>query len=1120
MQSGDNVSTDISSDRPKKRRIWLLVAMGATLVAVPAGLWLGRLAISEYALAQFCSKRGLECHAEVEKLSLTAVHATGIRIERDNLDPVTIERVEVELTWPKLFSPLVTSVKAVRPEAVVDTRGGEIGVDVFDAFLEQSREESSDGALPPFVIEDGRLTILTDAGPVEGVANTSGAINREVQTSFQLLPADLSLDGHALRLKGGEAHFVLASSKVTGELTLELVEADLQGFQAENIKIDAVLNPQSDDLYVAEWRVSSDQLQHAVIAAEALKGQGILNVRFNGAPSLTAAEITKSTAEINANELMLSGTVLKNAAVSLDLNAQGDGLKGPVSLNSGAFVSGDVFSSDTLLLAGDIVIDRRTLDAPSGSFEGAASLSGAAFGAALRESISGVIVLPQPVVEYGDAMSSSVDKLMSGFDTAVEARVDFDTANQSYSIFGLRPTAIRSPDRSIAVSVQPDRSETWLEIVNGELKFRGNIVYMDRDRGADVTARGVSLDVGLQGGNLSLNARQLALQPWVLGQQSLQLDMDGLRFARSGDEQTASAKGEARYSGPAFGAKMDGLVLIGAFAGLDTGPGWNIRLSDEDCFRYGLVSAAFDTTVFGPGQGRFCAPDGRLFSRESSRAGDVLNGRLVAEALDLPFSRPDIEGRLNFASPVLDWSTANGFSLSLQAEHYDFDFATMSKAGKGEPMQLSGQGAKASLKVGEGPIGVSVRLTDADFEMQSLPAGVSFADWTAEGILADAGPRLDWTVTGLQVFDNQNPENNALFQPIMSSGSGEIGPSGVTYEGRARLAKREGDFGTVRLRHDLSSGTGQVELLNGATYFRPNGLQLYDISERLRGLAVNTSGVIRPSLLLTWDGGNIDGSARVELDNISFSTFRLGKFRNLSGVLNISDLLELRTPPAQHFTLEALELTPTIVLRDGEIDIQVINPDLVHLEAAKWPFVDGQLSIDPACWAFDDTHQELTVRAEKWSLERLLGLFSAPDLDVRGTVSGKFPIEIIGPDIFFRDARLTAIEDGLISYTGKTGEQASSANEYAKMAFDALSNFEYKVLSLGANGNLLDEIVIDLALSGRNPELLDGQIFNLNITLQSKLVELIRGGSYATSTQATRDAVVELVRQKDAANGN
>lgn len=1094
----------------------MLVAAGATLVVIPAGIWAGRYAIGEFAVGQFCAGRDLSCDLSIEKLSLNEVSVRGIKIEKPGADPVSIEQLDVELSWPKLFSPLLTSVTATRPEVTVDARNGELHVALLEAF----QTEGGDGGdinLPPFSITDGRVTILTDAGPVQGVVNTAGAFNREVRSSLKLMPAELSLEDHRLSLQGGEAELVLTSTRVSGEFSLQLSHADLQGFEAEDIVLLASIEPIDDQNYRAEWQVSSATVVHDLLNASGLESRGYAQLRFGGKPGVETAEIISGAAELQADTISTGGASMDAAALTIDLSSKGDGLSGPLSLEAGNVRYQDKVNSETLLLTGNLSLNERRLMFPAGHFSGAVTVSGGEFDDSLQQTIYAAMSLPTPLTQHGEALKDTAQTLLSGFDTGTMINIDFSLAAPSVVLLGQRATTLRTSDQNIAVSILPDGGDNWLEYADGVVSMRGELQILDETNGLDLTSDRFSLQMNTTSQDMEISMSGVALSPWNVEEKKLDLDLSSLRFAREAGDLRFSTKGQVRFSGEAFGADLEALTVIGSFAGLDTGGGWNIRLNEKDCFSYGAGLARFGDAEIGPVQGDLCADDGRLFSRSRLAGKDVLKGQLHSDELVLPIAHPAFSGRLTYEAPVIDWTLSDGFSMQLASTGAQGAIELPSTGD--DPSKTVNMGAKsfrAELDAGTDPVAVTINVKDANVSMTDMPVSAVLTEWSAEGALGASGPELEWTALGLQIFDAVNPANNALFEPMMTSGSGRLTSAEVSYEGRLRLAADDGDFGTVTFVHDISSGEGSVQLLGGSLQFARKGLQFYDVSERLRGLAVNASGTIRPEVNVSWKGADLSAAAKVELQNVSFSTYRLGQFRDLSGTLEVSDLIAMRTPPHQYFTLDALEISPSVTLEDGEMYLQVINPNLVHLESAKWPFVGGELSIDPAFWAFDSERQKLTVRAEKWSLERLINLFKISDLDIKGTASGEFPIEIIGPDIFLRDAQLTAIDDGLVSYTGATGSQAATANDYAKMTFDALSNFEYKVLSLGANGNLLDDILLELTLQGHNPDVLDGQEFIINIALQSKLIELIRGGTYAASADATRKAAFELIRDNHA----
>ena len=221
----DMDDTSSRSDRPKKRHLWAIIAVGATLVVIPAGLWLGRISLTEAVVGKYCSDRDVKCELSIETLELNKIRIADIRLEKDNAAPISLESLDIDVIWPKLFAPELKSVSAKRPKLVIDTRQQQVRIDILDSFQSGKEGSGNSTTLPPFSIEDGQFTILTDAGPVRGQVTTSGSLDREIQSRIVLEPAELSMNGHELVLQEGTASFVLAQSRVSGDARLKLKSA-------------------------------------------------------------------------------------------------------------------------------------------------------------------------------------------------------------------------------------------------------------------------------------------------------------------------------------------------------------------------------------------------------------------------------------------------------------------------------------------------------------------------------------------------------------------------------------------------------------------------------------------------------------------------------------------------------------------------------------------------------------------------------------------------------------------------------------------------------------------------------------------------------------------------------
>ncbi len=1096
--------TEISADRPNRGRKVLLLLAGVSFIAVPACLWLNRLSLGEYAVQRFCSGRDVQCSLELTTLSLDQIKARNIRLAKENVDPASMDSLTIELDWPELFSPRLTFVQAEAPELVVDVRGGQVSVDILQAF-QSGASGGEPPTLPPFAISDGHLKILTDAGMVSGVVDSSGTVGREVQSSLVLEPADLQMDGNRLVLEGGQAQFVLSNSDISGKMELALSEAMLQGFAAADIQLSATIEPQGDAEYVANWDIRASRLEHQKLSGADISSQGQLQLRFDGDPSVEAARIQSAETALEAAWLSLSGSRITSPTGTLVLDARETGLAGPLAIAGEQFESDTLLSGTRFLIDGEVSLADRLVTTFDGQFEGAVSLSGAELHAQHRTMIRELVAFPEPVDLHVEYLKSTLSDLLARFDTAIELKAGFSFPDFTFDVRSHRAAAIQSTERTASLSVSPTGEQDWLTLDGEGLALSGDVHLLKPDEQLDLAMSDLAYQHAFSDGTLSFDASQVDLQPVEVAGRTLALDLEETAYSSEPDDQKFHIQGQLRYSGPLFGVDVEALNVSGNFAGLSSGDGWNVRLGAGDCFQYGVGGVQISDIELGTSRGELCAPSGVLV-RRNEKTG-ALSGRLTGEALEFPLTHPAMSGDVMLARPVIDWALTDGFDLTLAGSGLETSLlmgATRVNVGTGS--------ASTALQVQDGATRLALNLGSAEITMSDLPVLIRMADWDAEGLLTDQGPDLDWTADGVKVIDAINPANDALFKPLMTSGRGRLNAQSASYEGPLGLADQDADFGQLVISHDFGSNSGQASLSSGAVELARGELQFHDISEKLRGLAVNASGVARPAAEVSWKDGELDGSGSLSFEDISFSTFRLGRVKNLNGALEISDLMSVRTPPGQRFTVEALELSPAFILQNGEIVLQVLSPEEVQLEKLNWPFVGGQLSIDPAHWSLNGQSQELTVRADKWSLSRLLTLFDIPDVEVEGTVSGQFPVEIIGPDIFLRDAELTAIEDGIIRYKGETGDRAADANEYARMAFDALRNFEYDVLSFGADGNLMNEMVLELALSGHNPDVLDGQLFNLNIRLESQLMELLRGASFAASTQATRDAVKELVR--------
>ena len=124
-------------------------------------------------------------------------------------------------------------------------------------------------------------------------------------------------------------------------------------------------------------------------------------------------------------------------------------------------------------------------------------------------------------------------------------------------------------------------------------------------------------------------------------------------------------------------------------------------------------------------------------------------------------------------------------------------------------------------------------------------------------------------------------------------------------------------------------------------------------------------------------------------------------------------------------------------------------------------------------------------------------------------MGGDFPVVFRTGSATIDNATLEATkEGGVIQYSGSPGDAAAQADDNSKMVFDALKDFRYQVLKVGLNGDLAGRMVMNLSVLGRNPDVLGGQPFQLNIGIDSELVRLLTS---TTSQPDVRTAIGQVI---------
>jgi hypothetical protein len=431
---------------------------------------------------------------------------------------------------------------------------------------------------------------------------------------------------------------------------------------------------------------------------------------------------------------------------------------------------------------------------------------------------------------------------------------------------------------------------------------------------------------------------------------------------------------------------------------------------------------------------------------------------------------------------------------------------------------MAGDTPRIDVQTGKGPARITARLGKTRFGGTLIPANVSAGAFTFDGVSAASGISGDVAGTGVLITDiNADP----LYLPVTAEFAGTVGDNKLHLTGPLELKGKGVALADAVLDLDLLKLDGTASVITRPLNFANGGLQPDMISGRLTGLFTEASGSVSTDARFTIDGGDIAGTAEVNVRNFGFQTTRLGRVDGINGTIMFADLMKIQTAPAQVFTVA--RVNPGIPFTDGRIVFDLREDGILHLDTVTFPFGGGTLALAPFDWALEGglKEQSVAVTADAIGLAEMVEILKLPDTVATGTVSGRFPIEFNGNSVIIRDARLKADDPGgRLSYTGGAVEAAAGQDANASLAFDALRDLKFDVLEIGINGDLAGELRADILLAGQNINPLQiskgvtlpaGQAFEFAIGFDLPAGTLIENNLGLVSQQDVIDATLELL---------
>ncbi len=359
--------------------------------------------------------------------------------------------------------------------------------------------------------------------------------------------------------------------------------------------------------------------------------------------------------------------------------------------------------------------------------------------------------------------------------------------------------------------------------------------------------------------------------------------------------------------------------------------------------------------------------------------------------------------------------------------------------------------------------------------------------------------------------------------PVVTiSGKARLRDGVITGRAATDLPKTKDTPLDISFRSENGVGTAIVNI--DTIDFTPNGLQPQYLVPALRGRLADVSGTATARLEFGFGGGQALRSKGVaKLINMDIGTL-VGPLSGVNAELKFKSIFPLETEGVQTASIASFD--PGFPLKNAQMKYKIL-PDGIEIKQLFWPVKntdttkgEGRISIDPTLWKFGDVTNKVTVRVKNIGLERLLVGVNKDRFSATGQITGVLPVAVKGVNLVVENGYLEIKEGGVIKFKNagldtpipSKGKIGAIGSDYA---FAALKNFKYNALIARLNGPLDGPMQLEVNFDGKNEEVLGGQVFRFNTTLNGELGNIMRNLSGSVSNRKNLERILEIKHALD-----
>lgn len=276
--------------------------------------------------------------------------------------------------------------------------------------------------------------------------------------------------------------------------------------------------------------------------------------------------------------------------------------------------------------------------------------------------------------------------------------------------------------------------------------------------------------------------------------------------------------------------------------------------------------------------------------------------------------------------------------------------------------------------------------------------------------------------------------------------------------------------------------------------------------------------------LLTLDNGRIQADASLNMPSgkpLQLKAKLSGKglagiydrstLSGVDGELHLQlagDRLTLALPSLSAKLIDpGIALGPLQVQANYQASLQHPMAGKLSHQRAELGILGGNLRLEPATWALDQSSQLLPLKLSGLDLQELFRVYPAEGLEGNGLLDGTLPLRLGKTISIERGLIETRTPGGRLRFHSPRIRAMGQANPGMKLVTDALEDFHYDLLSSSLDYDQSGTLRLGMRLHGQNPAIEQGRPIHFNINLEEDIPTLL------ASLQLT-DKVSDIIQQR------